>query len=84
MGDVSQIVESYYSSMNSFFKGIVQPKMKITPWFTLKSTKVYMNFFFQMKTIRVLLKNVLALPSFIMPVNGVEIFKPPKKCIYPS
>ena len=29
-----------------------------------------MTFFFQTNTIRVILKNVLALPSFIMAVNG--------------
>uniref|UniRef100_A0A673LUN2 Zmp:0000000521 n=1 Tax=Sinocyclocheilus rhinocerous TaxID=307959 RepID=A0A673LUN2_9TELE len=32
--------------------------------------EVYMTFFFQTNTIRVLLQNVLALPSFIMAVNG--------------
>jgi len=36
----------------------------------LKSSKVYMTFFFQTNTIRVIFENVLALPSFIMAVNG--------------
>ncbi len=31
---------------------------------------VYMTFFFQMNTIGVILKNILALPSFVMAVNG--------------
>ncbi len=39
--------------------------------------KVYMNFFFQPNTIRVILKNVLAFPSFIMAVNGMVIINSP-------
>jgi len=37
-----------------------------------------MRFFFQMNTIGVILKNVLANPSFIMPVNGSPTFEAQK------
>ncbi len=56
-------------------KGIVYPEMKITPWFTHPQAilGVY-DFFFETNTIVVIYKNVLALPSFIMAVNGVQDF----------
>jgi len=38
---------------------------------------VYMTFFSQTKTIRVILNNVLALPSFILAVNGSFCFESP-------
>jgi len=34
-----------------------------------------MAFFFQMNTVRVILKNALALPSFIMALNGCFCFE---------
>jgi len=37
---------------------------KIIPYFT------HYHFFFQLNTIRVILKNILALPSFIMGMNS--------------
>ncbi len=43
--------------------------MKITPWFTHPQTTPY-DFFLSDKYNQSYIKNVLALPSFIMAVNG--------------
>jgi len=56
--------------------GIVHPKMVISLRFTHPQVILGVSaFFFQTDTIRVMLKNVLALPSFIMTVNGCFCFE---------
>jgi len=52
------------------FKGIVHPKILISPRFTLPQVILEdMTICFQSNTIIVILKNGLALPKFIMAVN---------------
>jgi len=57
-------------------KGIVRPKMKITPCFTHPQPilGVY-DFRFLDKQNQNYIKNILALPSFIMAVNGGRDFE---------
>jgi len=60
-------------------KGIVHPKMKISPRFTLPQVILEdMTFCFQSNKIRVILKNGLALPNFIMAVNDRRQFEAQK------
>ncbi len=79
-------VYSMFDALMDCFKGLVHPKMKISPCFTLKASYVY-DFFFQMNPIGVILKMILALPSFIMAVDGCVFVQQPKssqiKCIHP-
>ncbi len=61
----------YYINRPSLFKGILHLKIQSTPWFILPRAilNVY-DFRISDKSNRSYIKNVLALPSFIMAVNG--------------
>ncbi len=65
-------VQVHGKSVYVLLKGIVHQKLNIL---TLKPSYVYMTFFFQRSTVWVILKNVLALPRFIMAVNGGQDFE---------
>ncbi len=67
--------EFHFNSVS--FKGTVHPKMKITSWFTHPQA-ILGVYGFLTNTIRVILRNVLALPSFIMAVNGCRGFEAQK------
>ncbi len=62
------------------FKGLVHPKMKISPWFTHPQgiLGVY-DFLLSDKSIRSYIKNVLVLPSFIMAVGVFFFFQQSKR-----
>ncbi len=67
-------------------KGIVHPKMRITPRFTHPRAILGVTLFFQVNPIGVIFKSVWALPSCIMAVNGFYFSLVQKKSnkVHPS
>jgi len=70
LGDIINKIQ-YKTFESDLPKGIVHPQMKICPWFIHPEVipGVY-DILLSENTIRVILKNVLALPSLMMGVNG--------------